>query len=106
MICHLSFTMSAQTDPYEGLMEAIWLDSMTITAKKMGFDVNNFIEMVREDTSFYQAFKNLRLISHNANHKQEFFNEKGKPESMPFTAYFNNFSFIQHHNLIGIHNCT
>jgi hypothetical protein len=70
--------VSAQKDPYEGLMEAIWLDSMTITAKKMGFDVNNFIEMVREDTSFYQAFKNLRLILHNANHKQEFFNEKGK----------------------------
>jgi hypothetical protein len=70
--------MSAQTDPYEGLMEAIWLDSMTIKAKKMGFDVNNFIEMVREDTSFYQAFKNLRLISHNANHKQEFFSEKRK----------------------------
>ena len=78
IICHLTFTVSAQTDPYEGLMEAIWLDSMTITAKKMGFDVNNFIEMVREDTSFYQAFKNLRLIPHNANHKQEFFNEKGK----------------------------
>ena len=78
IICHLTFTVSAQKDPYEGLMEAIWLDSMTITAKKMGFDVNNFIEMVREDTSFYQAFKNLRLIPHNANHKQEFFNEKGK----------------------------
>lgn len=78
IICQLTFSMSAQTDPYEGLMEAIWLDSMTITAKKMGFDVNNFIEMVREDTSFYQAFKNLRLISHNAKHDQEFFNEKGK----------------------------
>ena len=24
----------------------------------------------------------------------QFFNEKGKPESMPFTAYFNNFSFF------------
>jgi hypothetical protein len=78
MFCHLTFTVSAQKDPYEGLMEAIWLDSMTITAKKMGFDVNNFIDMVREDTSFYQAFKNLRLISHEASHNQEFFNEKGK----------------------------
>lgn len=78
IICHLTFTMSAQTDSYEGLMEAIWLDSMTITAKKMGFDVNNFIEMVREDTSFYQAFKNLRIVSHDASHHQEFFNEKGK----------------------------
>ncbi len=77
-ICHLPFPMSAQTDLYEGLMEAIWLDSMTITAKKIGFDVNNFIEMVKEDTSFFQAFKNLRLISHHAIHKQEFFNEKGK----------------------------
>lgn len=78
LICHLSFTMRAQTDAYEGLLETIWLDSMTITAKKMGFDVNNFIDMVREDTSFYQAFKNLRLVSHDANHHQEFFNEKGK----------------------------
>ena len=45
---HLIITMSAQTDPYEGLMEAIWLDSMTITAKKMGFDVNNFISLPRD----------------------------------------------------------
>lgn len=78
MICHLTFTVKAQTDSYDGLLEAIWLDSMTITAKKMGFDVNNFIEMVREDTSFYQAFRNIKLISHDANHRQEFFNEKGK----------------------------
>lgn len=78
IIIHLPFTMRAQIDPYDGLMEAIWLDSMTITAKKSGFDINNFIEMVREDTSFYQAFKNLRIISHDASHNQEFFNERGK----------------------------
>jgi len=78
IIFQLPFTIEAQTDPYDGLMEAIWLDSMTITAKKSGFDVNNFIEMVREDTSFYQAFKNLRIISHDAIHNQEFFNEKRK----------------------------
>jgi len=78
IIFHSPFAINAQTAPYDGLMEAIWLDSMTITAKKSGFNVNNFIDMVREDTSFYQAFKNLRIISHDASHNQEFFNEKGK----------------------------
>jgi len=74
----MSSSIYGQTDPYEGLLEAIWLDSMTITAKKMGFDVDNFIEMVQSDTSFYQAFRNLRLLQHKATHEQEFYNEKGK----------------------------
>lgn len=78
IMLNLANTIRAQTDPYEGILEAIWLDSMTITAKKMGFDVENFIEMVRTDTSFYQAFRNLRNIQHKAKHNQEFYNEKGK----------------------------
>jgi len=78
ILSHFTLVLSAQTDPYEGLLEAIWLDSMTITEKKMGFDVDNFIDIVRSDTSFYQAFKNLRIVSHKANHEQEFFNDKGK----------------------------
>ena len=78
ILSHFTLVLAAQTDPYEGLLETVWLDSMTITAKKMGFDVDNFIDMVRSDTSFYQAFKNLRSVSHRANHEQEFFNDKGK----------------------------
>jgi hypothetical protein len=94
-IYHFPPTVYAQTDPYDGLLEAIWLDSLTITAKKKGFDVDNFIEMVRTDTSFYQAFKNLRIIPHFANHKQEFFNEKGK------TTEF----YKAKTQLIGLGNC-
>jgi hypothetical protein len=78
LIGFLSNPIFGQKDPYEGLLEAIWLDSMTITAKKMGFDIDNFIDLVVTDTSFYQAFKNLRIIKHKANHHEEFFNEKGK----------------------------
>lgn len=78
LIGYFSNPLNGQKDSYDGLLEAVWLDSMTITAKKMGFDVDNFIELVISDNSFYQAFKNLRIITHKASHNQEFFNEKGK----------------------------
>jgi len=70
-----------QKDPYDGLLEAIWLDSLTITAKKQGFDVEQFIVMVREDTSFLHAFRNLRIVPHRSRHEQDFSLKKGKAET-------------------------
>ncbi len=39
----------------------VQLDSVTIEAVKRGFDVNDFINLVRYDTSFYRAFRMLHV---------------------------------------------
>ncbi len=39
----------------------VTLDSITIAATKKGFDVADFIELIKEDTSFTYAFMHLRL---------------------------------------------
>jgi hypothetical protein len=43
------------------LFPPVQLDSVMITASREGFDVGDFIKLVREDTSFYRAFKNIRI---------------------------------------------
>jgi hypothetical protein len=55
-----AFRVSAQD------LKTIRLDSVTIVAVKGGFKVSDFIELVKNDTSFYQAFKNLRSYPHKS----------------------------------------
>jgi hypothetical protein len=56
--------ISSQSSDVKSVAAAVQLDSIVIIAKSKGFDVEDFIEYVQEDASFYQAFKNLRTISH------------------------------------------
>ena len=48
----------------EGFGGIINLDSITVTASRAGFDVGDFVDLVRNDKSFYQAFTNLRHHSY------------------------------------------
>ena len=60
--------VSAQVE-VEGFGGVINLDSITVTASRAGFDVADFVELVRKDKSFYQAFTNLRHHSYEfSNH--------------------------------------
>jgi hypothetical protein len=36
-----------------------------VVAKKQGFDIEDFISLVMADTTFYQAFKNLRFLNYD-----------------------------------------
>lgn len=47
-------------------LKNIQLDSLTIVAVKGGFSVSDFIDLVKEDTSFYQAFKYLRYFPYQS----------------------------------------
>jgi len=49
----------------EDVVKAVMLDSVSISVKR-GFDKEDFIRMVREDTSFYKAFKNLKCLSNKS----------------------------------------
>lgn len=44
----------------------ITLDSVTIEEVRSGFKVNDFIEFVERDTTFYAAFRNLRRVNYNS----------------------------------------
>ncbi|PSL29890.1 hypothetical protein [Chitinophaga ginsengisoli] len=57
-------TYAQDTARYKGM--TINLDEVTVEAKRIGFDVNSFIKRVEDDTTFYRAFKNLRLLGYTA----------------------------------------
>ncbi len=56
----------------------IYLDSVVVVASRSGFDVQDFIEMVQKDNSFYKAFKNLRFAEYDFDNHLRFYNKKGK----------------------------
>ncbi|MEM9919021.1 MAG: hypothetical protein AAF990_13050 [Bacteroidota bacterium] len=59
----------------------IYLDSLVVSASRLGFEVDDFIQMVREDDSFFNAFHNLRSLSYKADNTFEFFNKRGKTKA-------------------------
>jgi len=54
----------AQDSSY--ISRAIQLDEYVVKASRYGFDVNGFIKRVETDTTFYKAFKNLRIVSYTS----------------------------------------
>lgn len=49
----------------KALLKAVQLDTFVVTASGSGFRAEEFIDMVRRDTSFYKAFKNLRYYPYH-----------------------------------------
>lgn len=70
-LCLVFSSISAQDE--EGIAAIVFLDSFVVTAQKSGFDVDDFITLVQEDQSFYQAFRNLRFVSYQADNNLRFF---------------------------------
>lgn len=60
---------------YKGM--TINLDEVVVKAKRIGFDVNGFIKRVEDDTTFYRAFKNLRLVGFTADNDIRITDKKG-----------------------------
>lgn len=69
--------LSAQKDSISDISAFIYLDSFVVTASKNGFDKDDFIDMVRTDESFLEAFQNLRFISYLSTNSFTYFNKKG-----------------------------
>jgi hypothetical protein len=56
----------------------ITMDEVVIAAKREGWDVAGFIKRVQNDTTFYKAFKSMRVMSYTANNDIRVYNKKGK----------------------------
>jgi hypothetical protein len=63
-VCYLFFSCKAIAQiTSDKIYQGITFDAVMIKEVRKGFDVNLFIERVKNDTTFYKAFKNLRLHS-------------------------------------------
>ena len=72
----------AQTDSvvfYLG--STVYMDSITVSASRTGFDAEDFIEMVQTDESFYRAFKNIRTLSYSADNEILIKDKKGNTKA-------------------------
>lgn len=71
----------AQKDSINDISALIYLDSFVVTASRQGFDTKDFIELVRTDDSFFNAFNNLRFASYTSSNEFTFYNNKGKAKA-------------------------
>lgn len=69
-----SLVLSAQ----DGIVKSVMLDSVMVSAVSAGFSVEDFVDYVKSDTSFYQGFKNLRYYSHKYSSELEVFDVNNK----------------------------
>ena len=53
------------------------LDSVTVTATKGKYDVDEFIDLLVEDSSYFWGFHHLRFVEHSFSNDFSFFNKKG-----------------------------
>lgn len=56
----------------------IQMDEVVIAAKNDGWDVAGFIRRVQRDTTFYKAFKSMRVTSYTAANDIRVYNKSGK----------------------------
>lgn len=62
------------------------LDSVVISDMRKGFDVNAFIRLVENDTTFYQAFQNLRMTEYESTVSMNFFNKYGNKKATYYSS--------------------
>lgn len=78
--CQITF---AQDSSY--VMRNIQLDPLVVTASRYGFDVAGFIKRVENDTTFYKAFKNLRILAYTAKNDIRILNKRDRTKASLFS---------------------
>ena len=66
----------AQTSDAQKIYQGLVLDEVMIKEVRKGFDVNLFIQKIKNDTTFYKAFKSLRLLTFNMYNDIQIFDKK------------------------------
>lgn len=54
------------------------MDDVVVKATRKGWDVNAFIRRVKNDTTFYKAFRSMRLVPYTATNDIRVYDKKGK----------------------------
>lgn len=55
----------------------ILIDDIIIKSSDNGFDIKDFIERIKNDTTFYKAFRSMHLATYNAENDIRIFEKKG-----------------------------
>lgn len=77
-----SVVVSGQdTQVSKDIAAIVFLDSFVVTASQQGFIVEDFIDIIQQDETFFQAFHNLRLQEHRANNSFQFFDRKRRQKA-------------------------
>lgn len=74
LVLFISFLLS--TSAFSQVAKSVVLDSVMIQAVKRGFDVGDFIEMVKSDTSFLRGFRELRNSPHEVKGYMKIYGKK------------------------------
>ena len=74
-----SFLFLSELIAQDTLLPMIFLDDIEISEENNGFSVEEFIEYVKKDTTFYMGFKNLRYYTHNFSSELNIFNKNDIP---------------------------
>ncbi len=78
----VNVSLTAQSDTsLADIGGLINLDSITVTASRADFNVQDFIDMVIEDESFYTAFRNIRFLSYDSENEVKMFDKKGREKA-------------------------
>ncbi len=62
---------------YKDIAALVYLDSITIRPDNNDLNVEDFVQMVLADTSFYEAFEQLRIHAHKMDHTINYFTKNG-----------------------------
>ncbi len=63
------------------LLPVVTLDSVVISDVAAGFDVGSFISLIQQDTTYYQAFRNLRNTGYRFESSVKMFDDDGLSEA-------------------------
>ncbi len=74
--CSMAFSLQGQSQPATPLADIVFLDSVVVRASRADFSVEEFIDLVRSDESFYLAFRNLRFASYLMQTDMTFLNKR------------------------------
>lgn len=78
VIVFTSYSCYSQTQDTTAFTLPIEMDEFVLQASKEGFDVNAFIQRVKDDTTFYKAFKTLHLVNYTSTNDIRIYDKKGR----------------------------
>lgn len=70
--------LGAQHPDSSSIAGVVFLDSITVTAVRQGWDLNQFILKIKNDQTLYEAFRNLRTMSYQFDYNLSASRRQGK----------------------------
>ena len=64
----------------------ITIDEVIVRSSQEGFDIGEFINRIKNDTTFYKAFRSMHLVTYNADNNIQIFEKKGNKTRASLTS--------------------